>query len=565
MKDTSKLDQQATPHVPAAQLRRPAHARRRLSTQGLTSLDVRICEHLLQHRVLTTPQLVVLTQRPERTVRYRLESLRRGGSLGRSRPAAPVGSAPAHWWLTAKGMRSISASSPALAKATPRPLFMAHTVAIADLYAALLRLQDRSGTRVRGWERDQDSWEEWRGRSDRRSLCPDALLQAELDVDGQLGVAEAFIEIDLGTMTQARLQAKATRFREYVADDAWRDLHPRPPLLLILTISEARAHTFLRGLRAKPRRSVWSHQAAEDDNAMLAICSCARGPDAAVLAPVWRTTAEGKPQPLRDLLTAAVRAERVECARAAEAAADEARDAPVRALGHLLRDLTPEDLDDEQAAPVVRLAQDLLRWQSAVQMRAWADAHAALLLDVDAWWRSWYGHRFSRWTRPPEHVIAGLRALHPELWRIEVDRVLSIAQRRSEDRRLPIVAHGLAAGHLVEWQRIDDLERSVDWDAEERHARDTYVRVRRDAVANQLHQRPWYRRGESARLDLTAVWDAEHLVECTGCRLQRRREPGVDRCPACSCALIDWRQAMPLTPLAESLLRLRRLCVSVSA
>jgi len=53
------------------------------------------------------------------------------------------------------------------------------------------------------------------------------------------------------------------------------------------------------------QRSAWSKDSADDPNATVAISRCVRDPDSAVLAPVWRTAAESKPQSLPDLLAAA--------------------------------------------------------------------------------------------------------------------------------------------------------------------------------------------------------------------------------------------------------------------
>jgi hypothetical protein len=139
------LDQH-TDIVPALVQPHRRHRQRRVSTHQLTALDLRLHAHLLRHRVLTTTQLVQLTESPERTVRYRLERLHHAGYLGRTRPAADTGSAPAQWWLTAKGARAVSAGAPA--SATPKPLFMAHAVATADLYLALMRLAEAAGLRL---------------------------------------------------------------------------------------------------------------------------------------------------------------------------------------------------------------------------------------------------------------------------------------------------------------------------------------------------------------------------------------------------------------------------------
>jgi hypothetical protein len=56
------------------------------------------------HRVLTTPQVIMLTGRPERTVDYRLSRLRDRSLVGCARPYAASGSAPFYWWLTRAGL-----------------------------------------------------------------------------------------------------------------------------------------------------------------------------------------------------------------------------------------------------------------------------------------------------------------------------------------------------------------------------------------------------------------------------------------------------------------------------
>jgi hypothetical protein len=307
------------------------HRRQRLSVHQLTSLDLRIHEHLLTHRVLTTIQLVRLTQSPERTVRYRLERLHRAGHLGRTRPAADSGSAPAQWWLSTKGARAVNAGAPA--SATPKPLFLAHAVATADLYVALARVADPSGLRLASWLRDEWCWEEWRSNHGGRALCPDASAQLELEVDGVPGVVDAFIEIDLGTMTQARLRAKVTRFREYLGDNAWQTRHRHPPVLLVVTMSETRATTFLSGLRLGTRHLQWSNsEDASDDSATVAVCSQVRDPEAAVLSAVWRTSAEGRPCRLNELVATAVHRYRWSAARGLVEALAQVRLAPGAAL-----------------------------------------------------------------------------------------------------------------------------------------------------------------------------------------------------------------------------------------
>lgn len=66
----------------------------------LSPTDHQLLVLLNTHRVLTTRQLIALTDRPERTVDYRLTLLRSAGVVDRTRPYAASGSAPFFWRLT---------------------------------------------------------------------------------------------------------------------------------------------------------------------------------------------------------------------------------------------------------------------------------------------------------------------------------------------------------------------------------------------------------------------------------------------------------------------------------
>jgi hypothetical protein len=79
----------------------------------LSAVDYELVGLLHTHRVLTTPQLINLIGRPERTVDYRLSRLRTSGVVGRTRPYAASGSAPFYWWLTRRGARLVEGTSPA--------------------------------------------------------------------------------------------------------------------------------------------------------------------------------------------------------------------------------------------------------------------------------------------------------------------------------------------------------------------------------------------------------------------------------------------------------------------
>ena len=126
----------------------------------LCGIDHDILGLLQVHRVLTTPQLITLTQRPERTIDYRLTRLRERSLVDRTRPYAASGSAPFYWWLTRAGARLVEGISPAPGKGTPNPLFLRHTAAIAGLFVALCDVGSAFGLTLTEWRRDEDAWED---------------------------------------------------------------------------------------------------------------------------------------------------------------------------------------------------------------------------------------------------------------------------------------------------------------------------------------------------------------------------------------------------------------------
>ena len=164
--------------------------------ERLAGIDHDILALLHAHRVLTTPQLIALTKRPERTVDYRLTRLRHRSLVDRTRPYAASGSAPFFWWLTRAGARLVEGTSPAPGKGTPNPLFLRHSSAIAGLYVALHEVGSDAGLELVAWRRDEDAWEDWSGYRGPGRIRPDAYVELQLTVDGTHGVAGAFVEVD---------------------------------------------------------------------------------------------------------------------------------------------------------------------------------------------------------------------------------------------------------------------------------------------------------------------------------------------------------------------------------
>ncbi|MDA8314755.1 MAG: replication-relaxation family protein [Actinomycetota bacterium] len=248
--------------------------------------------------MLTTPQLIALTERPERTVDYRMSRLRSAGLVDRTRPYAASGSAPFFWWLTRSGARLVEGTSPAPGRATPNPLFLRHTAAIAGLYVALLDLGPSIEMRCKSWLRDEMACEEWSATLGRaKHLRPDAYVEVSLEVDGEVGRTGAFVEVDFATMDQPRLRAKVARHRDYASDRAWWHRHPGCPALLLLTTSEARVTRFLANVeKDRPRQHHYEGDDHEFDwEELVAAAAAVSSPEAALSAPVWRMSPADAP------------------------------------------------------------------------------------------------------------------------------------------------------------------------------------------------------------------------------------------------------------------------------
>ena len=79
-----------------------------------------------------------------------------------------------------------------------------------------------------------------------RTLAPNALVVLGNERKER---SFAFVEMDLGTMSHARLHTKAEMYVSYAASDSWRDSYEFLPALVFLTTSGSRALRFLHALR----------------------------------------------------------------------------------------------------------------------------------------------------------------------------------------------------------------------------------------------------------------------------------------------------------------------------
>jgi hypothetical protein len=520
----------------------------------LSAVDHELLALLEAHRVLTTQQLVSLLARPERTVDYRLQRLRGASLVDRTRPYAASGSAPFSWWLTRSGAKLVGGSSPAPGTATPNPLFLRHTTAIAGLYVALRAIGPDLGLSCARWRRDEQSWEQWSdlGRTDH--LRPDAYLEIALLVDGTPGVAGAFIEIDFATMDQARLRAKVARYRHYAANRAWWGIHPGCPALLLLTTSEARVTRFLAAAeRDGPRPSPFAALDPTRPGGLVAACAAVSSPEEALSGPVWRTSAADAGTVLASLLAGEVRTYRRVVCTWHEARAAAEREQRARAVEVIARDrrTIAEAIGGDGATALEFLfGHEILHRASQEQ---WALEHLALVEATLAWWE-----RPGRRGPVPPEVSTGWRARHRSLWSAQAEALLknteAIARRDPRCRR---VAACLSRGELVEPWRLE-VKEPVDGErlAEELAAK--YVARRDAAVEEQWHALALRRRIVTSAAQLADAYDTTHLVACVDCGT-RRHVPDLDEwgrgstdvCPSCGGALVSAASDPVLPPPLE--------------
>jgi hypothetical protein len=224
----------------------------------LADVDRRVLAVLCEHRVVRQDQLQRLfPDVPPRTLRYRTRRLHDLGLVGRSRPYREQGSAPNHHWPTRRAdcMMNGDPVPRGGERQQPNPLFLAHAAALAELYVTLAVEASAVGLALLDYRREAAAREPFKHLGRQRALAPDAMAILIDERDRKLG---AFVELDLGTMSHARLRQKADLYAAYTAADTWRDQHLFLPALLFLTTTDMRARRFLvalRGALAHGRRS----------------------------------------------------------------------------------------------------------------------------------------------------------------------------------------------------------------------------------------------------------------------------------------------------------------------
>ena len=531
-------------------------------TDQLSGIDHGILGLLQAHRVLTTPQLITLAGRPERTIDYRLARLRERSLVDRIRPYAASGSAPFYWWLTSSGARLVEGTSPAPGKSTPNPLFLRHTAAIAGLYVALLDAGPSVGLTLSEWSRDEDAWEDWSNYHGAGRLRPDAYAEVRLDVDGAEGVTGAFVEVDFATMDQARLRAKVARHRGYCAETVWWDRHPCCPALLLVTTSEARVNHFLAGVELdRPRPSPYQREHPAHYDELVAACATVASPEEAVVAPVWRAAVADAPVMLAQLLSPEVRQYRRVVARVDAARQVEDDQYRLALARDLVRDADAiaDAIGDPEAGAAVGYVLGTTRGVTARE--GWAAEHPDLVDATAAWWAA---ARTTNGSSPPIDLLGAWWSLYRDCWLAQADALLEPNEAvRLGDPRVRRPAAALAAGELVDDFTLQRDE-PIDGRAALEGALAEYERRRTAAVTATIRDLPLHRRVRVDRTDLDAAYDAEHLYVCTSCALPSGpddeatgRAPLFARCRCCDGPLVPFIDAPDLPPpLDDSLARI---------
>ena len=241
--------------------------------------------------MLTQTQLErLLADTPARTLRYRTERLTRLGLVGRSRPYREKGSAPFHYWPTRAADAFVRGEPVPRGgeRSEPNPQFLHHAERLSELYVLLQVQAPTVGLHLHEFKREGAGRELFRAEGRERALAPDARIHLH---DDQGRGLLAFVELDLGTMSHARLKTKAAGYAAYAAQAAWTERHPFCPCLLFLTTTEARAISVLKMLTALLKRqgsgSYYGRRRGYLDWFAAAACAQARQPERALTEACW--------------------------------------------------------------------------------------------------------------------------------------------------------------------------------------------------------------------------------------------------------------------------------------
>lgn len=118
--------------------------------------------------------------------------------------------------MTAAGQRLLTEPGARPRRHEPSLPFVAHTLAIADLYVGLHQRARQDGVRLLDLQTEPRCWRSWTGLSGERQLLrPDLYLAAAVGRDE----LRWFIEVDLGSEHRPALVRKARAYQRYYDSD----------------------------------------------------------------------------------------------------------------------------------------------------------------------------------------------------------------------------------------------------------------------------------------------------------------------------------------------------------
>lgn len=155
----------------------------------------------------------------------------------------------------------------------PNPLFLAHSAGLTDLYVTLAMDAPAAGLALFDYRREGAAREPFEHAGRQRALAPEAFVILLDERERKFG---AFVELDLGTMSHARLRQKADLYAAYTAAGTWREQHLLLPALLFLTTTEIRALRFLETLKHALAESSAAATVAQDSSRARALSRCSQ-------------------------------------------------------------------------------------------------------------------------------------------------------------------------------------------------------------------------------------------------------------------------------------------------
>jgi len=496
---------------------------------SLTATDRRLLTLLSEQRVLTQTQLErLLTDTPARTLRYRTERLTKLGLVGRSRPYREKGSAPFHYWPSRASDAFVRGESAPRGgeRAEPNPQFLHHGERLSQLFVLLAVEAPTVGLRLHSFKREGDAREVFRADGRERALAPDALVHVH-DETGR-GLL-AFAELDMGTMSHARLKAKAAGYAAYAARASWTERHSFCPCLLFLTTTETRAIAFLKILGAQLDRHGRGNYYSRHYFEWFAAAACAHAldPERALVEACWDDLAlAGGGLTLSDCLNKSRIA--YDARRARDEAEERSREAkrarlrtrPEALRAHLLETHVRVHAHLEQFGAAGTAALELLLASREDMSEIERDAFAAIVHQLD--------------TEDPLEVQARPEPVPPTVGDLDAVELLADTYRRRQHARVrelvarygvgPQLRHHqqqLDRGELLSTYSIDRLEAAAkrDHDARREHERLrlAYLDRRAQEARARKHQLGLATRLAHGPAAMHPVIDRERLRICRRC------------------------------------------------